>query len=180
MKTSSIFFSILIFHNIFITSIGIIRRKKPNACESLMNNSTLDDTSSSSSSQWECLIIGIRRQKFSNSILEQKLVNQTRKSKLVCVCSMAESCVDNEEFILESDLIDRNEYVNIEFALGENFYTKQCVDGLKAITSQADIWECELQYDRLDKNEYYCNCKREFVCLKQKTVKIDDFKMPLS
>ena len=54
------------------------------------------------------------------------------------------------------------------------------MDGLKAITNEADLWECELQFDRLDKNEFYFNCKREFVCLKQKTVKIDAFKTQLS
>ncbi len=95
-------------------------------------------------------------------------------------CSLKKSCLGNEEFILESDLVDRYEYVKLESAFGENFYTKQCVDGLKAITNEADIWKCELQFDRLEKNEFYCNCKREFVCLKQRTVKIDDFKMRLS
>jgi hypothetical protein len=155
------FLTILIFQQIFMTSFGLSKKKKPNPCESYMNNKTLSDTSS----QWECLIIGTRRPKANP--------NKNRQTKLIgCICSTIQTCHDNEEFILESDLIDKEEYVKLKFAFGENFYTKQCVDGLKALTAETDSWKCELQHDRIEVNEFYCNCKREMTCKKQKSLKI--------
>ena len=163
MKIFKYFFTILIFQQIFMISFGLPKKKKLNPCESFMNNKTLTDTSP----QWECLIIGTRRQKTNVNN------NNNRQTKLLaCICSIVETCHDNEEFILESDLVDRNEYAKLKFAFGENYYTKQCVDGLKALTAETDSWKCELQHDRIYGNEFYCNCKREMMCKKQKSLKI--------
>ena len=161
MKIFKYFFTILIFQQIFMTSFGLSKKKKPNPCESFMNNKTSTETSS----QWECLIIGTRRQK-------ANLNNNSQTKLIACICSIIQTCHDNEEFILESDLVDGNEYSKLKFAFGDNHYTKQCVDGLKALTAETDFWKCELQHDRIDRNEFYCNCKRETMCKKQKSLKI--------
>ena len=177
MKESIIFLNIifsLLFLHIFFVSKGIAKKKKSNACESFINNKTLRTTSTS----WQCSIIGTQRQKIKRPIGKLRKnfrANNNSKTNLVCVCSLPQTCVDNEEFYLESDLVDASEYAKLKFAMGNNFYSKQCTQGLEGLTDKKDKWKCELQYDRLHRNEFYCNCRREIVCQNQKIIKIKTF-----
>jgi len=165
---------------LFIFSIVIIispmksMKIKSNACQAFMNkNATLQ--------KWECSIFDIIQQQQQKQLKYRRQQQRPLKSAnrtsskytvYVCACTIIHSCVDMEEFYLENDLVDASEYAKLEYVSGENFYTEQCVQGMGALTNETDKWTCVLQYDRLDSNEFYCKCKREIECIKQKLIKI--------
>ena len=170
MKKNTLVLNSLVFFNIFQqillgSSSGDKKIRKSNACESFLNNKTINQ---STSTQWECQIISTQKRQSKKSFKHNN-GSETKniKTRLVCTCSLRETCIDHEEFHLESDLVDSQKYVNLKYALGENFYTKQCSEGLKGLTGEKDKWKCELHM-----NEYYCSCKRETVCKKNKVIKI--------
>ncbi len=153
---------------LFIFSIAIIiiivspmnsMKIKSNACQVFMNkNATLQI--------WECSIFDIIQQQQQQRQLKYrrqqqrppKSANRTssKYTVYVCACTINYSCVDMEEFYLEHDLVDASEYAKLEYVSGENFYTEQCMQGMKALTNETDKWTCVLQYDRLDMEEFYC------------------------
>ncbi len=147
-----------------------------NVCQAFMNkNATLQ--------KWECSIFDIIQQKQQQQKhlkyrrqQQRPLKSANRTSSkytvYVCACTIIHSCVDMEEFYLEHDLVDASEYAKLEYVSGENFYTEQCMQGMRVLTNETDKWTCVLQYDRLDMVEYYCKCKREIECIKQKLIKI--------
>jgi len=100
-------------------------------------------------------------------ILEPK----NRNNLINCLCSISYECYDFEEFELESDLININMYMSKESFLSKNFYTQQCEIGLVQLTNETK-WRCTLQYDRLNIDEYYCDCKRPSICRIEKFLKI--------
>jgi len=106
---------------------------------------------------WQCSLRNGLSAKKALKILEPK----NRNNRINCLCSISYECYDFEEFVLESDLIDKS-YL-LESYLYKNFYTEQCEIGLEQLTNETK-WSCTLQYDRLNIDEYYCDCKRPSIC----------------
>ena len=90
-------------------------------------------------------------------------------NRLYCFCSHDYVCVDNEQFHLESELVDASQYVKGENS-GGHVYKSQCEYGLNTLTNETN-WRCEPQFDRLDTNEFYCECERESMCQRHKILK---------
>ena len=87
-------------------------------------------------------------------------------NRLYCFCSHEYSCQDIEQFHLEADLVDIDKYLNGT----NNFYKSQCEHGLNKLTNETS-WTCGLQYDKIDKREFYCECKRDIMCQRHKVLK---------
>ena len=112
---------------------------------------------SAKSAEWSC-----------TQSIKRKNSNKTSKSRRYCFCTQDFSCVDREHFHLETDLVDLNEYVNRDYTL---FYKKECEQGINMLTSEK-MWSCDVQFDGLKRNEFYCECKRDMVCQRHKLIKL--------
>jgi hypothetical protein len=157
-------FSIIIIMSMMKSMTNEKTKLEPNsnACQAFMNkNATLQ--------KWECSIFDIiqqQQQQLKYRRQQQRPLKSANRTSskytvYVCACTIIHSCVDMEEFYLEHDLVDASEYAKLEYVSGENFYTEQCMQGMKALTNEKDKWTCTLQYDRLDSNEFYCKCKHQ-------------------
>jgi hypothetical protein len=93
--------------------------------------------------------------------------NIDESKRLYCLCSHDYDCVDTEHFHLESELVDLDEYVS---GNRTSFYKKECEQGLNKLTNETS-WMCDLQFDRLDKRDFYCECKRNMMCQRHKILK---------
>ncbi len=69
-------------------------------------------------------------------------------NRLYCFCSHQYSCQDFEQFYLEADLVDKDEYLNET----NNFYKSQCEHGLNKLTNETS-WTCNLAIDKIDELE---------------------------
>ncbi len=115
--------------------------------------------------QWDCHLLD-----------NQHTANKTylifkKKALSECLCSYKYECYDYEDFQLENDVVDLNEYMKKENFIGKNFYTENCENGLKQLTDY-DNWNCALKYDRFHIDEYYCSCKRIKTCQIEKLLKL--------
>ena len=81
-----------------------------------------------------------------------------------CFCFHDYSCIDTEEFYLEPVLIERSVYLSWE---NNVLYKNKCEQSLNQLTNESN-WTCELQFDRMARKEFYCDCKRESVCQQHK------------
>jgi hypothetical protein len=112
---------------------------------------------SAKSAEWSC-----------TQSIKRKNTNKTSKSKRYCFCTQDFSCVDREHFHLETDLVVLNEYVNRHYTL---YYKKECEQGINMLTSEK-MWSCDVQFDGLKRNEFYCECRRDMVCQRHKLIKL--------
>ena len=87
-------------------------------------------------------------------------------NKLACFCVQKYSCNETEQFHLEADLVDIDEYLNKT----NSFYKEKCEHGLNKLTNETS-WTCDLQYDKIDEREFYCECKRDIMCQRHKVLK---------
>ena len=87
-----------------------------------------------------------------------------------CLCTTMYDCFDREEFELESELINVSEYLKEKYAL-KGFYSNECKSGLGSLTNETN-WECQLKYDRIHLEKYYCDCKRKIKCKWDQFIKI--------
>ena len=98
-------------------------------------------------------------------------LNNNRTSKIkrnvMCLCSIEYRCNDNEEFHLDSELVSNMNFENPE---EKEFYAKQCQNSLAHLTAESN-WQCDLKLDRIQNNEFYCECKREKTCKIEKLLK---------
>jgi hypothetical protein len=135
-----------------------VTKKLKDFCVSHMN--TRYSTPSSKSSVWSCTQ-SIKRRNNSNK-------TTTRQSKRYCFCTQNFACTDREHFHLETDFVELNEYVNRDYTL---FYKKECEQGINVLTSEK-MWSCDVQFDGLKRNEFYCECTRDMVCQRHKLIKL--------
>ena len=159
-----------------ITS-GIIAISQPSVTSRKQLCVAYLNSKSASGSKWECALIMSSRQ------LKQHQQNSTKSTKprasfssssanakMNCLCTTTYECVDTEEFLLETDLVDKDEYMKREFSLGVSFYTEECTSSLASLTGKDD-WNCSLQYDRVDQDEFYCKCRRTSLCKRTRILK---------
>jgi hypothetical protein len=106
-----------------------------NFCITHLNNSTRNQHSNS---KWSCVL--------------------AIEAKFHCYCSQDYVCFDTEQFHFETNLVNLNEYLKKNSA-----YKRECQESLNNLTKESS-WKCELQYDRLKTNEFFCECKRKTVC----------------
>ena len=88
-------------------------------------------------------------------------------NRLYCFCSHNYSCIDTEQFHLESALVETDDYINVTI---NSFYRNKCEQSLDQLTNETS-WSCELQFDRIAQREFYCECKRDIVCERRKILK---------
>jgi len=98
--------------------------------------------------------------------------SESRLNSISCICSFKYGCFDIEEFVLETELVDINEYMRKDFFLQTNIYTQECENGLRELTGAYD-WKCFLKYDRFHLDEYYCSCKRIKECIIDKVLSLE-------
>ena len=103
---------------------------------------------------WQCSL-------FENEM--QTKLKASIKGTITCLCTYKYECLDMEEFVLDSELVNVNEYMKKEYYLKKNFYTQNCEQGLTLLTDEKD-WSCLLKYDRFHLDEYYCKCIRIKTC----------------
>lgn len=112
---------------------------------------------------WECSLLEPE-----NMTMKHQIFKANHRSE--CLCSYNYECYDHEEFLLEYDLIDLNEYMKKENFIVKNIYTETCENGLQQLTDYYD-WNCVLKYDRFHIDEYYCSCNRKKICRIEKVLK---------
>jgi hypothetical protein len=113
-------------------------------------------------SDWSC-----SQTKSIEAFTSTHLNNKTLSNRIYCFCWQDYACIDREHFHLEPHLVQLDEYVNVN---NTHFYKKECEQNLSMLTSE-EKWSCDLQFDRLDKHEFYCECKRDMVCQRHKILK---------
>ena len=125
--------------------------------------------------KWECSVLYTEKTPIINHQKNQTLAINHQKFKdkfhSECLCSYKYECYDHEEFQLESELVDINEYMKKENFKMNNIYTEQCKSGLEQLTDLND-WNCVLKYDRFHIDEYYCGCMRTKICRIEKILKL--------
>ena len=147
--------SLLAFKPKKIEKGAVFKRKEAvlNFCHSHMVN-----TYPNPETDWSCSL----------SINPEIASNHASKTlnRLYCFCSHEYSCQDTEQFHLEADLLDIDEYLNGT----NNFYKSECEHGLNKLTNETS-WTCDLQFDKIVEREFYCECKRDRMCQRHKVLK---------
>ena len=157
-----LFCLLVAINNISATDSGSYAIKSETTCEDRMN------LKYGPTKDWKCSL-------FDNPthVTHLKTLNSISRSKrsLKCMCTYHYECLDTEEFTLDSELVNVNEYMKKDYCLQKNFYTELCEEGLHTLTNETD-WNCMLMYDRFHLDEYYCNCVRAHMCRIDKLLEI--------